>query len=69
MTEEFDAQRLPNLPGSVLAVALALLLGLALEYGLRRLDKLAEAREWRRTHIILYALRGQPLFWAKPNIR
>ncbi len=64
MTDEFDARQWTNLPGGILTLALALLLGLALEYGLRRLDALAEARGWRKTRIVLYALHGQALFWA-----
>lgn len=64
MTDEFDARQWANLLGGILGLAVALLLGLALEYGLRRLDALAEARNWRKTRIVLYALRGQALFWA-----
>ena len=63
MTEEFDSRRWTNLPGAVLTLALFILLGLALEYGMRRLDKLAEAKGWRNTRIVLYALRWQGLFW------
>ncbi len=64
MTDEFDSQQWGNLPGTILIIALFLLLGLVLEYGLRRLDALAEARGWRKTRIVLYALRGQALFWT-----
>ncbi len=64
MTDEFDARQWTNIVGGILTLAVALLLGLALEYGLRRLDALAEARGWHKTRIVLYALRGQALFWA-----
>ncbi len=64
MTEEFDAWRWSNYFNSFLTLGLLLLLGLALEFGLRRLDKLAEARGWHKTRIILYALRWQSLFWT-----
>ncbi len=64
MTEEFDTWRWSNFSGSILILALSILLGLILEYGIRRLDKLAEDRGWNKTRIVLYALRWQSIFWA-----
>ena len=64
MTEEFDAWHWSNFSGSILILALLILLGLILEYGIHRLDKLAEARSWHKTRIVLYALRGQSIFWT-----
>ena len=45
MTEEFDAWHWSNFSGSILILALLILPGLILEYGIHRLDKLAEAED------------------------
>jgi len=64
MTEEFDTQGWTHLPGAIITLTVFVLLGLVLEYGIRRLDKLAEAKGWHKASIVLYALRWQGLFWV-----
>ena len=64
MTEEFDALRTFNpLSGIGLAVAL-LLVAIALEVGLRFVQRWTTARGWRVATLIVGALRWQPIFWS-----
>ena len=64
MTEEADALQTFD-PLSLIALALGLLLlGIALEMGLRFAQRWAESHDRRMTSIVLHALHWQPIFWS-----
>ena len=64
MTEEFDAlQRFDILTNIGLVIA-TVVLGIALELGLRFAQRWTKSKGWRRTSLILNALTWQPIFWC-----
>jgi small-conductance mechanosensitive channel len=64
VTEDYDAKQLSQLPPAILFAVLFLLVGAALEFGLRWLARKARANKRHRTEIFLYALKYQPLLWS-----
>lgn len=64
MTEEFDALQGFDLLGTIILVLGIILLGIALEFGLRLIRRWTESKDWLRTGVILQAFYWQPIFWC-----
>jgi len=64
MTEEFDALLGFDIFGTIVLVIGVLVLGIALEWGLRAAQRWAGSKAWSRTSVILQAFYWQPIFWC-----
>jgi small-conductance mechanosensitive channel len=64
MTEEFDALAGFDLLNTLLLVLGILLLGIAIEFGLRYGQRRAETKGWLRTAVVIEAFYWQPIFWC-----
>ena len=64
MTEEFDALQGFDLITTLILVLGIVLLGIAIELGLRYTRRWTENRGWLRTSVILQAFSWQPVLWC-----
>jgi len=64
MTEEFDALLGFDLLGTAFQVIGIIVLGIALEWGVRFAQRRADHKGWIRTSMVLHALFWLPIFWC-----